>query len=80
MPDYAMLLHTELQTRGWLQFFRWDDYETGHGTWTSTAYVMGHAYGTAVATTRQAARHEAAHQALLNLSRPLRPTFSPSVA
>ncbi|EJD42433.1 hypothetical protein AURDEDRAFT_168503 [Auricularia subglabra TFB-10046 SS5] len=65
--QYAMLLHNELQKRNCLNSLTWDDRPNGvrHApAWLSIVYIGGMEYGRSVALTKQAARDEAARQAL----------------
>ncbi|EJD42435.1 hypothetical protein AURDEDRAFT_168505 [Auricularia subglabra TFB-10046 SS5] len=62
-----MQLHNELQRRNMLNALRWDDTPNGVGhapAWLSIAYINNMEYGRSVALTKQAARNEAARQAL----------------
>ncbi|EJD47746.1 hypothetical protein AURDEDRAFT_113362 [Auricularia subglabra TFB-10046 SS5] len=68
--QYAMLLHNELQRRGCLNSLRWDDTPNGvrHApAWFSVVYINNAEYGRCVSLTKQAARNEAARQALKRL-------------
>ncbi|GJJ11670.1 hypothetical protein Clacol_005906 [Clathrus columnatus] len=64
---WAMLLHNEMQRQGRLKALTWDDQVAGpthNAVWTCSALINEIEYGRGMAPNRQAARDEAARQAL----------------